>query len=335
VDNSRQTSKSIFATDSLAAELGPTEANLINEHIDSFAGLPIFEFDPAGAPPEDPSAVAIRLSTEFEENERFQTKWDALFAADWVGQIRALVIGEWGDAYESSVPVESLVGGAAAMPGLRALFLGELIGEESEISWIQLTDVTPVLHAFPGLEVLRVRGSDGLDFVPGSYPGLRELAFESGGLPAGIVRAVGESDLPNVRHLELWLGTDTYGGDATLADLAPILAGANTPSLAYLGLRDSEIADEVAAAVAGASVVGRLETLDLSLGMLSDVGAAALLSGQPLTHLRKLDLHHHFLTAEMMQRVRDELEPAGVEVDLSDANLDARRPEDRFIAVAE
>ena len=109
---------------------------MINDHIDSFAGLPIFEFDPDGTPPENPSAVAIRLSTGFEESEQFQTKWDALFAADWVGQIQALVIGEWGDAYESSVPVESLVERAAAMPGLRALFLGELIGEESEISWI-------------------------------------------------------------------------------------------------------------------------------------------------------------------------------------------------------
>jgi hypothetical protein len=308
---------------------------LINDHIDSFAGLPIFEFDPASPPPEDPSAVAIRVSTEFEENEGFSAKWDALFSAEWAGQVRALVVGEWGDAYESAVPVGSLVERASAMPALKALFLGELIGEESEISWIQLDDVTPILHAFPGLEVLRVRGSAGLDFVAGTYPGLRELAFESGGLPADIVGAVGESNLPNLNHLELWLGTDTYGGDATVDDLAAILAGANTPALTYLGLRDAEIADEVAAALAGAAVVGRLHTLDVSLGMLSDVGGAALLAGQPLTHLRRLDLHHHFLTAEMMQRFRDELEPAGVEVDLSDAELDLRRPEDRFIAVAE
>jgi hypothetical protein len=275
------------------------------------------------------------MSTGFEETDGFQSKWDALFATDWVNRVPALVIGEWGDAYEAAVPVDALAERASALPALRALFLGELIGEESEISWIQLTDVTPVLRAFPGLEVLRVRGSDGLDFVPGSYPGLRELAFESGGLPAEIVRAVGESDLPNLRHLELWLGTDTYGGDTTVADLASILAGANTPVLSYLGLRDSEIADDIAAAAAGAPVVARLETLDLSLGMLSDVGAAALLAGQPLTHLRKLDLHHHFLTEEMTRRLRDELEPSGVEVDLSSANLNLRRPEDRFIAVAE
>jgi hypothetical protein len=308
---------------------------MISEHVDTFAGLPIFEYDPREPPPADPGTVAIRLSTGFEETDGFQAKWDALFTADWVSRVTALVIGEWGDAYEAAVPVEPLVERATALPALSALFLGELIGEESEISWIQLTDVTPVLRAFPGLEVLRVRGSDGLEFVPGSYPGLRELAFEAGGLPADIVRAVGDSDLPNVKHLELWLGTATYGGDATVADLASILAGTNTPTLSYLGLRDSEIADDVAAALAGASAVGRLETLDLSLGLFSDIGASALLAGQPLTHLRKLDLHHHFLTEEMMRRLRDELEPSGVEVDLSSANLNLRRPEDRFIAVAE
>ena len=44
--------------------------------------------------------------------------------------------------------------------------------------------------------------------------------------------------------------------------------------------------------------MARLKTLDLSMGVLSDVGAEALLAGQPLTHLRRLDLHHHFLSAK-------------------------------------
>ncbi|GAA4600549.1 hypothetical protein GCM10023195_00170 [Actinoallomurus liliacearum] len=38
--------------------------------------------------------------------------------------------------------------------------------------------------------------------------------------------------------------------------------------------------------MASAPVVARLEVLDLSMGTLSDDGATALLSGQPLTHLK-------------------------------------------------
>jgi len=192
-----------------------------------------------------------------------------------------------------------------------------------------------LLVAYPGLTSFWARGGQGLDIQPGTYPNLRELAFEAGGLPAETVRNVGECDLPQLRHLELWLGTDAYLGDSTVDDLGTILSGRRLPVLSYLGLRDAEIADQVAAALAGAPVLARIETLDLSLGMLSDVGAGALLAGQPLTHLRRLDLHHHFLSEEMMARLRAELEPAGVELDLTGAEGADTDLDDRFVAVAE
>lgn len=302
-------------------------------HVDSFAGLPIFEFGGDNLP-ADKGSVAWRLSAEFEETEQFAGKYTALLAADWVGEIRALVFGDWGDSYDSSVDLAPLIAAADRFTSLRALFIGEIVGEESEVSWINLPDLDDLLHAYPGLEVLRVRGNS-IQFPVGHYPNLRELALEAGGLPVSAVRAVGESDLPALGHLELWLGTDAYGGDANVEDLTPILSGANTPALTYLGLRNAEIIDLLAAAVAAAPVVARVRTLDLSMGMLSDVGAAALLSGQPLTHLAKLDLHHHFLTKEMTDRIRDELEAAGVEVDLSEDHLNVRNPEDRYIAVSE
>ncbi|WP_433214389.1 hypothetical protein [Microtetraspora malaysiensis] len=117
--------------------------------------------------------------------------------------------------------------------------------------------------------------------------------------------------------------------DATVGDLEGILSGAGLPALRRLGLRDSEIQDEVAAAVAAAPVVARLEALSLSMGMLSDTGAEALLGGQPLTHLRHLDLHHHYLSEGVAARIRSAL--PGVDVDLSEP-----QPRDeRYVAVSE
>jgi hypothetical protein len=308
----------------------------IYEHVTSFAGLPVVEFDPQVPPPGDPGGVAWRVSTDYDGGkDLFEQRLDALVDAPWAGEVGALVVGEWGESYDSVVPLDRLVAAAARLTSLSAVFLGEMTSEENEISWIKQTDVTPLLQAYPAMEVLRVRGGDGLALQPGRYPVLRELAFEAGGLSAGVVRAVGDCDLGDLRHLELWLGTDNYGGDATVEDLATILSGARLPALTYLGLRDAEIADQVAAALAGAPVVGRVRTLDLSLGMLSDVGAAALLSGQPLTHLDRLDLHHHFLSEEMMARLRAELEPTGVELDLSDAEGADTEAAERYIAVAE
>jgi hypothetical protein len=72
---------------------------------------------------------------------------------------------------------------------------------------------------------------------------------------------------------------------------------------------NSDIQDEVCAAVATAPVVARLSELALSMGALTDDGAEALLSGQPLTHLVELDLRHHYLTAPMVTRLRAALAP--------------------------
>lgn len=305
----------------------------ISSHIDTFAGLAVRAYQAGEVGDTDPAAVAWRIDTDYDGGaETFQERLTSFLAEDWAGQVRALVIGEWGESYDTDAPIEKLVAAAATLTGLRALFLGEMTYEENEISWIQQGDVTPLLVAYPALEVLRVRGADGLALTPMRHETLRELAFESGGLPAAVVLAAGECDLPALRHLELWLGTDNYGGDATVEDLASILSGARLPSLTYLGVRDSEIADEVAAALAGAPVVARLETLDLSLGALSDVGAAAMLSGQPLTHLSTLDIHHHFLSEAMTARLRAEL--PGVRVDDSDRQ-EPDRDGDRYISVSE
>lgn len=71
--------------------------------------------------------------------------------------------------------------------------------------------------------------------------------------------------------------------------------------------------------------------------MLTDEGVTALLGGQPLTHLTRLDLHHNFVTEPVTQRIREALEPSGVEVDLSEPG-DSWEDDGvvhRFTAVAE
>ena len=95
-------------------------------------------------------------------------------------------------------------------------------------------------------------------------------------------------------------------------------------------------------ALAGTEVDGqhaRLEVLDLSMGTLGDDGAAALLGGQPLTHLRKLDLHHNYLSEPLLRRLRETLGSAGVELDLDRDDADWDEDDDgtvhRYVAVGE
>ncbi|MFF4772506.1 STM4015 family protein [Microtetraspora fusca] len=295
----------------------------VGAHRETFAGLPVADPDmidhhriPA------PARFAWPL---YGGGAAFANELRDLLRRVDGSQIRALVAA--GENLRNAPEV--LATYAHRLPRLRSLFLGFVEPEQWEISWIQQGDITSVLEAFPRLERLDVRGSEGLLLRPVRHEHLAVLRFETGGLPGHVVRALSMCELPALEHVELWLGVANYGGDATVGDLEGILSGAGLPALRRLGLRDSEIQDEVAAAVAAAPVVARLEALSLSMGMLSDTGAEALLGGQPLTHLRHLDLHHHFLSEGMAARIRRAL--PGVDVDLSEP-----QPwEERYVAVSE
>lgn len=306
----------------------------INQNITEFAGLPVVNFDPEVSPSAAPEAAAWRLSAEYDSSaEDFAALVERFLATVDPAGVRALIIGQWGEAYETPAPIAPLTDLASRLTGLQALFLGEMTFEECEISWIVQDDITPLIEAYPGLRVLRVRGATGLKLRPVRHSGLRELAIESGGLPAEVVRAVGAGNFPSLEWLELWLGTGDYGGDATVDDLAPILVGDRLPALRRFGPRNAMIANEVAAALADAPIVARLDTLDLSLGALSDTGANALLAGQPLTHLRRLDLRHHYIGAELAARLVAEL--PGVEVDLTESQQVEPGEGRRYNAISE
>ncbi|WP_432975772.1 STM4015 family protein [Dactylosporangium sp. CA-233914] len=302
----------------------------IGSNLTTFAGLPVKRFDVRQRHrPRHGEAVAWRISHGEHE---LSDALDRLL--DTVGghTVTALLIGSWSDAYDSGPPLHLLVAARDRLPNLRALFVGEMTYEECEISWINQTDYAPLLGAFPGLEVLHIRGADGLRLSPVRHRRLKELCVESGGLPVGFIRGLCDSSFPALADLELWLGVQEYGADATVEDLAPIFNGAELPALRRLALRNAEIADDIATALAGAPVVARLTSLDLSMGALSDAGAEALLLGQPLTHLHSLDLSHHFMSPDVAARFEEEL--PGVRVDVSNEQ-EAEEDGFRYVSVTE
>jgi hypothetical protein len=234
---------------------------------------------------------------------------------------------------ESKDAIQALVDARTKLPGLRGVFLGDIISEENEISWINQSDISPLLTAYPQLEHLAVRGGTGLVLGKLSHARLKSLVIQTGGLPRTVLVDLAQAHLPALEHLELWLGTDNYGWDGTVADLQPLLDRGRFPALRRLGLCNSEVQDDVAATIAGAPIVEQLEILDLSLGNLTDAGAEPLLGNPALAKLKKLDLHHHYLSEEMEARLR----AAFPNVDVSDRQEPDEYGEDvyRNIAVSE
>ncbi|HET9170025.1 MAG TPA: STM4015 family protein [Actinospica sp.] len=326
------------------------------EHLTTFAGLPVVEFPVergVAVQGAEPDAVAWRIRIDdgygaagancFRE---FAECFDAFRKQVDSTRVKALIIGQtaYQDQFDSEVAVRMPAEHAADFPNLRAIFLADLVREESDVAYIEHDDVMPILQSYPLLEAFHVRGSGGYGWHenrqaacirPFAHEALRTLVLESGGLSPVVVNAVGESQLPELEHLEFYFGDEDYGGGAGIEDIAWLLAGERFPKLRRLGLRDAPNQDEIAAALAQAPIVARLDALDLSLGTLGDEGAAALLAGQPLTHLKSLDLHHHFMSDEMMRRLREAL--PGVELDLGEQSSPSRwgGESHRYIAISE
>jgi uncharacterized protein (TIGR02996 family) len=267
---------------------------------------------------EGPPAVAYRVDQEVSgDDEDIVPRLESFLADPAVGLVQALVIGWWGldasDADSRGV-VDALIATRDRLTSLRALFLGDITRQDNQISWINQSDLTGLLAAFPNLEHFRARGGAGLILDTFQHDHLESLGLEASNLPREVVRAVGASNLPALEYLELWLGTHSSGGNTEVGDLEGIFQAKRLPSLRYLGLRNCEIIDDVVCALAKAPVLERLCVLDLSLGNLSDRGVEALLAAPALARLEMLDIRHHYVSSALVASLR----ALGIHVDDGD-----------------
>jgi hypothetical protein len=300
----------------------------ISENASVFFGQKVVDFESSDDWKGPKLAYRLRVTWEAAKEEMNELL-EELANQPEAGKLSAIVIGFWGP--ESNSPsdeiIKALVRCKDKFMSLRAIFLGDITYEENEISWIEQSDVAQLLRAYPALEALRVRGGNSLKLSKIRHESLSQLIIESGGLPRSVIREICRCEFPNLKHLELWLGTANYGWDGGVEDLQPILAGKMFPKLEYLGLRDSEIIDEIVPVVVNAPIIEQIKVLDLSLGNLTDSGAKALLSIPKDCALEKIDLTHHYMTEAMVDQLKERL-PCEVVAD------DPKEPEDEWRSVA-
>ena len=218
-----------------------------------------------------------------------------------------LVIGCWGESYDNSVQslLDEFTAQAGKLQNIKSLFIGDMDYEECEVSWIEQGSYEQLLAALPGLERLMIKGSVGLSLGKIRHAALQEIEIICGGLPKNVLHELAESELPALTKLNLYLGVEDYGFDGDIEDVKVLLRSPLMRQLTYLGLGDSEIQDEVVAAVLAVLPLERLQVLDFSNGTLTDQGGQLLLDAQDkLKNLQKIDLTYHFLSDEMMERLK-------------------------------
>ena len=278
---------------------------MYSELVTEFHGLQVVDFDQADQ--WQGPHVAYRLREEYDDEVSLHDRLETLLAQAGADRLTALIIGSWfgvGDGDATEAIIDQLVEVAPRLPGLRALFLGEMTYEECELSWITQSNVSPLLEAYPSLQTLRIRGGSGLAFSSVRNESLRELAIETGGLMREVVQELFLCELPALEHLELLFGDENYGFNGSVEDLQPVLSGQLYPNLQFLGLMNSPIANEIAAAIVNSPIVDRIEELDLTMGNMDDVGVQSLHGLAEKRNLKRVNISHHYASETAVQKLR-------------------------------
>lgn len=307
---------------------------MISSNRDTFCGKTVVDiiFED-GIKDLDKNVYRLRLDYDaLDSGEKMDDFIQNFAEAPFASKIEELIIGQWDydSSHDSSIVVNKLVELKDTFKNLKALFIGDITGEEMEISWIVQSDVSPIFAAYPNLEFLQIRGGTDLGLSQLKHSNLKTLIIQTGGLPPNVVNDISNAELPNLEKLEVWLGSDAYGFESKIEDFENIINGGKFPKLMYLGLKNSIIQDEIAIKIAQSPILDQLHTLDLSMGVLTDKGAQALLDSPKIKQLTHLNLNHHYMSDSMMEKLRG----LGISISMDDQE-DVEDEDDRYVEVSE
>jgi uncharacterized protein (TIGR02996 family) len=216
---------------------------------------------------------------------------DALLRAPTARFLRELTFGDFGEEEELSHgemdygDLVAALGKAALPPTLRRLVFAP---KRVRLGNVASGDVTALLARLRGLEDLSLKAGT-IKLTAIDLPELRRIHVETRSPSRALVRALVGARWTKLESFVLSFGR--LAGEATLADLSPLLAGTATPAVTHLGLPRSPFTDDLVARLLDAPILGRIKSLDLSGGTLTQAGARALIAAaRSLAHLDDLDL---------------------------------------------
>lgn len=257
---------------------------------------------------------------DYDENGKSaETMIAEIMEDEEFSQIEELIIGCWGEAWEDSCQpiIDGIVENKEKFAHIKSLFFGDMDYEDCEVSWIIQGDYSELWKALPNLKELTIKGSTELSLGEICHENLESLEIICGGLPSEVIEQIANAKLPNLKKLNLYLGSDNYGFDGDEKTIQNLLEKTDFTKLEYLGLNDSEIQDEVTEVILASKYMSRITTLDLSNGTLSDKGGQMLLEALPkYPNITTVDLHFHYLSDEMMEK----LEALPISIDLDEQN---------------
>jgi len=176
-------------------------------------------------------------------------------------------------------------------------------GEDTEISWYSVGNLASLWAQVPNLATLIIQTGAAESAMAGgtqlgalALPKLRHFEWRTGGLESANADAIVAARLPSLEHLDMWTGHEGYGCGATREHVMALLAG-DFPKLRHLGIMNCEFTDAIVEDLAKSPLLAQLTELDLSLGCLTDEGAAVIAKHKDaFAHLEQLDASYTYIS---------------------------------------
>ncbi len=235
--------------------------------------------------------------------------------------LEEIIIGSWGDAWEDSAQsmIDDIIANKDKFSHIKSLFIGDMDFEDCEVSWIIQGDYSKLWEAMPQLEKLVIKGSSELELGDIKHDNLKSLEIICGGLPSSVIESIKKASLPSLESLLLYIGVDSYGFDGDKDTIKSLLNDSDFPALKYLGLEDSEIQDDIAEIVFDCKYISQINTLDLANGTLTDKGGQLIADKiKDYPNIKKLDLHYHYMTDDIMDKLDDIADELDIDIDLDE-----------------
>jgi uncharacterized protein (TIGR02996 family) len=300
-------------------ELVEAERALLEDHAEELLG-PLAALATSG---EDPEMITLdwdlgwirRVKIIGRSDEPADLAWEVLRHPS-AKFLRSLLVGCVRSGDQDNSTLAAMLMRAEPKPALRELEIADF--DHSEIDSIDISrapigDLTGLGQAYPELETVILRGTGDVVLDGLALPHAKKFALRTSTMTKTTLATILAAPWPMLEDLELWFGDVDrgYGAECTVKEILPLFARP-LPALRALRIMNSPFSDEVVPAILAWPGAARLETLDFSLGTLSDAGARLLAaSRKAFPALKRLGVFECALTSAGMATLAD----AGYPVD--------------------
>ena len=184
---------------------------------------------------------------------------------------------------------------------------GNMDYEICEMSWIVQSDYSEFFKAFPSIKSFSAQGVLSNPLQKMDLPQLEILELWSSGLSKETLTTISQSNLPNLKKLNLLVGVEDYGCDVNSLDIKNVLANTNFTNLINLGICNisPDNFGEILEAIIESKYASQLKVLDLSKSVSMDKDATYLLEHiDKLKNIKYIDLHYNFFTPTMIKKLQ-------------------------------